>query len=78
MNTHRVKIYSTPSCPYCMRAKSYLEAKGIAYENIDVSTDTQGLEEMVKISGQMGVPVIIVDGQMVTGFDKTKLEALLV
>ncbi len=78
MNTHRVKIYSTPGCPYCMRAKSYLEAKGIAYENIDVSTDTQGLEEMVKISGQMGVPVIIVDGQMVTGFDKTKLEALLV
>jgi glutaredoxin-like YruB-family protein len=78
MNTHRVKIYSTPSCPYCLRAKSYLEAKGINYENIDVSTDNQGLEEMVKISGQMGLPVIIVDGQMVIGFDKTKLDALLV
>ena len=55
MNTHTIKIYSTPTCPYCIRAKSYLDAKGLSYENIDVAKDKQGLEEMVKISGQMGV-----------------------
>lgn len=77
MNTHTVKIYTTPTCPYCMRAKAYLDSKGISYENIDVSTDSQGLEEMVKVSGQMGVPVVIIDGQMVLGFDKAKLDELL-
>lgn len=78
MNTHTVKIYFTPTCPYCVRAKSYLDSKGIKYENIDVFSCTQGLEEMVRISGQMGVPVIVVDGQILIGFDKTKLDELLV
>jgi glutaredoxin-like YruB-family protein len=78
MNAHTVKIYSTPTCPYCIRAKSYLDAKGLSYENIDVAKDKQGLEEMVKISGQMGVPVIVVDGEIIMGFDKARLEELLV
>ena len=77
MNAHTVKIYSTPTCPYCIRAKSYLDAKGLSYENIDVAKDKQGLEEMVKISGQMGVPVIVVDGEIIMGFDKARLEELL-
>ena len=77
MAEHKVKVYSTPTCPYCIRAKSYLDSRGIAYENIDVSTDREGLEEMLRISGQMGVPLIVVDGQMVVGFDKEKLEGLL-
>ena len=74
---HKVKIFSTPTCPWCMRAKQYLDAKGIAYENTDVSANEQAQEEMVKISGQMGVPVIVVDGKVVIGFDKAKLEELL-
>ena len=78
MNVHTIKIYSTPTCPYCIRAKSYLDAKGLSYENIDVAKDKQGLEEMVKISGQMGVPVIVVDGEIIGGFDKARLEELLV
>ena len=77
MNPHTVKIYSTPNCPYCLRAKAYFDSQGISYENIDVSISREGLEEMVKISGQMGVPVIVIDGQMVIGFDKTKLDELL-
>jgi glutaredoxin-like YruB-family protein len=78
MSVHTVKIYSTPTCPYCIRAKSYLDSKGTSYENIDVSTDREGLEEMVRISGQMGVPVILVDGQIMIGFDKAKLDEVLV
>ena len=74
---HNVKIFSTPTCPWCMRAKQYLDAKGISYENVDVSANTEAGEEMVRISGQMGVPVIVVDGQVVVGFDKGKLEELL-
>lgn len=78
MGTHIVKVYSTPTCPYCIKAKAYFDSQGVKYENIDVSTDQQGLQEMVTLSGQMGVPVISVDGQIVAGFDKAKLNELLV
>lgn len=74
---HTVKVYSTPTCPWCMRTKKYLEEKGVAYENMDVSSDEKAQEEMIKISGQMGVPVIIIDGTIVVGFNKTRLEELL-
>jgi glutaredoxin-like YruB-family protein len=78
MAEHKVKVYSTSTCPYCIRVKSYLDSQSISYENIDVSTDKDGLEEMVRISGQMGVPLIVVDGQMIVGFDKERLQELLV
>jgi len=73
----KIKIYSTPTCPYCKRAKAYLEEKGISYEDIDVSNNPQAADEMVKASGQMSVPVIMIDSDVVIGFDKAKLEALL-
>lgn len=72
-----VKVYSTPTCPYCVRAKSYLQQKGVVFENYDVSVDEDKLNEMVKVSGQMGVPVIMVDDKVVVGFDQGKLEQLL-
>ncbi len=74
---HNVKVYSTPTCPYCIRAKDYLKQKNVAFENFDVSTDKTKLDEMVSISGQMGVPVIVVDNQIVVGFDRNRLEELL-
>lgn len=74
---HNVTVYSTPTCPYCIRVKGYLSQIGIAYANIDVSADKDGLEKMVNISGQMGVPVIDIDGQIVVGFDKDKIDKLL-
>jgi glutaredoxin-like YruB-family protein len=77
MAEHKVKVYSTPTCPYCIRAKAYLDSQSVDYENIDVSADKDGLEEMARISGQMGVPLIVVDGQMVVGFDKERLQELL-
>jgi len=72
-----VKVYSTPTCPYCIRAKDYLKNKNIAFQNIDVSEDPEAAEEMVRISGQMGVPVIVIDDQVVIGFDKARINSLL-
>ena len=72
-----VKVYSTPTCPYCKMVKGYLDEKGVAYQDADVSSDTAERDEMFKKSGQRGVPVIDVDGQVVVGFDKERLEELL-
>lgn len=72
-----VKIYSTPTCPYCVRVKEYLKHKNIDFQNIDVSTDNKGLEEMVSLTGQMGVPVVVIDGKVVVGFDRQKIDSLL-
>lgn len=72
-----IKIYSTPTCPWCKKAKAYLEEKGIAFESFNVAEDQKAQEEMIKISGQMGVPVLDIDGQVVVGFDKTKIDELL-
>ena len=72
-----VKVYSTPTCPYCKMAKEYLSSKGVSYQNIDVSSDQNSLEEMVKLSGQMGVPVIVIDSEIMIGFDKARIDSLL-
>ncbi|MFC1703251.1 glutaredoxin family protein [Candidatus Omnitrophota bacterium] len=72
-----VKVYSTPTCPYCIKAKDYLNQKGVSYENIDVSSDRSKLDEMIKLSGQMGVPVIAVDKEVIVGFDQERIEKLL-
>ncbi len=72
-----VKVYSTPTCPYCIKVKKYLQEKNIPFENIDVSSNEMGLEEMVKVSGQMGVPVIVIDGDVTVGFDRPKIDQKL-
>jgi glutaredoxin 3 len=72
-----VKIYTTPTCGYCQMAKKYLTERGIKFIERDVSQDQAASDEMVSISGQMGVPVIVVDGKIVIGFDRPKLEQLL-
>ncbi len=73
----KITVYSTPSCPYCIRLKDYLKQRGAEFTGIDVSADQAALDKMVSISGQMGVPVIDVDGKIVVGFDKEKIEKLL-
>lgn len=72
----KVKVYSTPSCPYCVTLKEFLKEHNIQFEDIDVSKDNKALDEMVKNSGQIGVPVVDVDGQIVVGFDKEKIVEL--
>lgn len=74
----RVKIFSTPSCPYCHAAKEYLKEHKVDYEDIDVSKNQAAAEEMIEKSGQMGVPVIIVDNKLViVGFDRDALKKAL-
>ncbi len=72
-----VKVYTTPTCPWCMRVKQFLDERGIPYEEYDVAADAARAEEMIQKSGQMGVPVIEVDGEIVVGFDRSRLEELL-
>ena len=72
-----VKVYSTPTCPYCVTLKGFLKENNIEFEDIDVSQDKKALDEMVKKSGQMGVPVVEIDDQTVVGFDKEKISQLL-
>jgi len=73
----KVKVYSTPTCPYCIRAKQFLKDNNVEFENIDVSADQQKSEEMVKISGQMGVPVIDIEGEIIVGFEKEEIKKAL-
>ena len=77
MADKKVAIYSTPTCPYCKRAKDYLSQKGIPYVDYNVAQDRDKAKEMIQKSGQMGVPVIIVDDEIITGFNQTKLDELL-
>jgi glutaredoxin-like YruB-family protein len=77
MADKKVVTYSTPTCPYCKRAKEYLSQKGISYTDIDVAQDREKAREMAEKSGQMSVPVIIIDGEIVVGFNQVQLDKLL-
>lgn len=72
-----VKIYTSPTCHYCHLAKDFMKEKGIEFEEIDVSKDRASLEDMVKKTGHMGVPVIEgINGEIIIGFDQDALEKL--
>lgn len=73
----QVKVYSTPTCPYCIRVKQFLKDNGINFDDIDVSTNEQEAEKMIEKSGQMGVPVLDIDGEIIVGFDKDKIKEAL-
>ena len=78
MAEKKVVIYSTPTWPHCGRAKEYLSQKGISYVEYNVAQDREKAKEMITKSGQMGVPVIIIDDKdIVVGFNKVKLDELL-
>jgi len=78
MADRKVVIYSTPTCPYCKRAKDYLSRKGIPYTDINVAEDREKAKEMIQKSGQMGVPVISIDdNEIVVGFNQSLLDKLL-
>jgi glutaredoxin 3 len=73
----KVTVYGTPTCPYCVRVKEYLSGNNIEFENVDVSEDNVRAQEMVEKSGQMGVPVIDIDGEIIVGFEKEKISQSL-
>ncbi len=74
---HEVIVYTTPTCPWCQMVKRYLQARGIPYTEIDVSADYNAAMEMVRKSGQTGVPVVEIDGEIVVGFDRERIDQLL-
>ncbi len=72
-----VKIYTTPTCGYCQHAKKFISERGVKFIEYDISRDRAAADEMIRLTGHMGVPVIVVDGQIVVGFDRVRLEHLL-
>lgn len=75
--TKQVTVYSTPTCPYCRQVKDYLTQKGVEFTEHNVASDLEARNAMVQKSGQLGVPVVDVDGQMVIGFNRAKIDELL-
>lgn len=73
----RAIIYTTPSCVYCKMAKEFFKKNNVVYEEHDVAVDLRAREEMLKKSGQMGVPVIEVGGTIIIGFDQTRIRNAL-
>ena len=73
----QVTVYSTLTCPHCVRAKKFLDDHGIAYANYDVGADQAKADEMVKKSGQMGVPVLDIDGKIIVGFNRDAIKQAL-
>ncbi len=73
----KVTVYSTPTCHFCHMAKDFFTANGVVFQDFDVSTDLEKRKEMMEKSGQMGVPVIYIDDDMIVGFNKPKIVELL-
>jgi glutaredoxin 3 len=74
---HTVTVYSTPTCSWCQIAKEHLKTNNISFEDVDVATDMARAKEMVEKSGQYGVPVIDIDGELIIGFDRARIDSLL-
>ena len=72
-----VTIYSTPTCPYCHQAKQYLNSRQVPFTDRNVASDPQAAEEMVRHSGQRGVPVLVIGDTVIIGFDRPKIDAAL-
>lgn len=77
MTTPTVTIYSTPTCHFCHMAKDFFTAHHVMYTDYDVARDLPKRQEMIQKSGQMGVPVIDIGGEIIVGFDEPRLRELL-
>jgi len=73
----KVTVYSTPTCPYCTMAKRYLAERGVKYEDVNVAADQARALEMLTKTGQMGVPVLDIGGEVIIGFDRDAIEQAL-
>jgi glutaredoxin-like YruB-family protein len=76
-NQKKVIIYTAVWCPWCKRTKQFFDEHGVKYEERDIEKDPKNAEEVVEKSGQMGIPVTDIDGEIVVGFDKERLSELL-
>jgi len=73
----KVTVFSTPTCPWCVKAKDYFKEKNVEFEHKNVAEDAEARKEMIEKSGQMGVPVILIDENVIVGFNKSKIDELL-
>ncbi|MFZ5818770.1 MAG: glutaredoxin family protein [Chloroflexota bacterium] len=73
----RVIVFSTPTCSFCNMAKKYFREKGVRFRDVDVSRDQSAARDMLRRSGQSGVPVIDIGGKIIVGFDRPKINKLL-
>ena len=73
----KVTVYSTTTCPWCVKAKEFLKQNKIKFEDKDVSADDKARNEMIKKTGQMGVPVIDINGEIIIGFDVERIKEAL-
>ncbi len=76
-HSHRVLVFTTPTCPWCTRAKAYLRERRVPFREVDVSRDAAAARDLVRRTGQMGVPVIEIDGRPIVGFDRPQIDRLL-
>ena len=72
-----VKIYTTPTCPWCKKTKEFFKENNVEYEEVDVTANQEAQKQMIDKSGQMGVPVIEIDGEIIVGYDVEKLKKAL-
>ena len=72
-----VKVFSTPTCPYCVMAKNFLKENNVEFEDINVAADQEAAKEMIEKSGQMGVPVLDLNGTIIVGFDQDAIKKAL-
>jgi glutaredoxin 3 len=72
-----VKVYSTPTCPWCKKAKQFLEANGIKYQELNVAQDKAARDEMINLSHQIAVPTISINGEFIIGYNETALKEKL-
>ncbi len=72
-----VKVYSTPTCPFCKRAKEFLKQSNFAFEDLNVAESEEARTEMINKSGQMAVPVLDIDGEIIVGFEVEKIKKAL-
>ncbi len=73
----RIIVFTTPTCPWCRRVKQYLQTKGFQFREVDVSRDEAAARDLVRRTGQMGVPVTMINNRPVVGFDQAQIDRLL-
>ncbi len=74
---HRVLVYTTRTCPWCTRAKAYLAQRRVPFREVDIERDPSAARDLVRRTGQTGVPVVEIDGRPVVGFDRQRIDRLL-
>lgn len=75
--TPKIVVFSTPQCPWCSKVKTYLKKQGYRFKDVDISRDTKAAQDVVRKTGQTGVPVILINNRPIVGFNKKEIDRML-